>query len=557
MSLTRFQTRRADLRGHILLIVLLMFVSGLFVQNNWLWRWDNLLYDAQLAFWSRAVSKDIVIIAIDDESLNELGRWPWPRSMHARLIDKLSLESPKAIGLDIIFSEPDASNPLSDVLLARAMRASGNVVLPVYMSQISSNSYPIEALPIPEFTSNAAALGHVHVDISKDGIARRVYLREGIGEPHWLHFSLAMLSVTGHQEVIQHYVNPAKIENKYSSMQWSKDHAFLIPFAGPPGHFQQIGYSQVLSGQYPANFFRDKIVLVGTTAEGLGDAHSTPLSGTIGSMPGVEIIANVVDSVMNDLRIIEIATPWLIVITILLVALPLFIYPYLNPGSTLFVLFAVVAGTLAAVALLLWLFGIWVPVSVILLFQVVSYPLWSWYRLEIAMRHINAELNQLTTRQKMLSLQQERNIVEEVKFVAQFIPIKGWVLLDDVEQPVYEWGAVPVCNITRFKEHGWNTDGYRYWSKIRYNEQNCKLGLSVDVDAVIADEELRLLNALLNSSSSDKEYGSIDTDDVLQAKIQQVQIAGREYEDLRRIIDDSLSGMADGVLICSSRGQVM
>ena len=94
---------------HIVLVTLLASVAGVFVHYDVLWRWDNLLYDAQLSLWTRPVPDDIIIIAIDDESLNDLGRWPWPRSTHARLINKLNLEAPRAIGLDIIFSEPDAS----------------------------------------------------------------------------------------------------------------------------------------------------------------------------------------------------------------------------------------------------------------------------------------------------------------------------------------------------------------------------------------------------------------------------------------------------------------
>ena len=345
---------------HLLLVTLLASVAGVFVHYDLLWRWDNLLYDAQLSLWTRPVPEDVIIIAIDDESLNDLGRWPWPRSTHARLINKLNLEAPRAIGLDIIFSEPDASNPLSDVLLARAMRASGKVVLPVFMSQESNNSYPIEALPLPEFTNNAAALGHVHIDISDDGIARRVFLKEGIGEPHWMHYSLALLSITDDAVIPGRTLNLPAQEKQYSSMQWSREYPYLIPYAGPPGHFQQIGYSQVLSGNYPTNLFQHKIVLIGTTAEGLGDALPTPLSGNGGIMPGVEIVANVIDAIRNDLRISELSSTWLIVITMLLVALPVLVYRYLNPASTLLVLFSIVAGTIVAVALLLWLAGLWV-----------------------------------------------------------------------------------------------------------------------------------------------------------------------------------------------------
>ncbi|MGB5396873.1 MAG: CHASE2 domain-containing protein [Gammaproteobacteria bacterium] len=542
---------------HLVLVALLASAAGLFLHNDVLWRWDNLLYDAQLSFWTRPVAEDIIIIAIDDESLNDLGRWPWPRSTHASLINQLDLESPRAIGLDIIFNEPDASNPLSDVLLARAMRASGKVVLPVFMSQESTNSYPIEALPLPEFTNNAAALGHVHIDISDDGIARRVFLKEGIGEPHWMHYSLAVLSITKDTVMPERRLDFPAQENQYSSMQWSREYPYLIPYAGPPGHFQTIGYSQVLSGNYPKNLFHDKIVLVGTTAEGLGDALPTPLSGNGGIMPGVEIVANVIDAIRNDLRIQELDSNWLLLITVLLVALPVLVYPYLNPASTLLVLFSIVAGTVVVVALLLWLTGIWIPVSTILLFQFISYPLWSWRRLELAMHHINAELNQLTVRQKSLSMRRDRNIDDEISFIAQFIPIMGWVIQDENGNNLIEHGTPPAFNLNHLNPDGWSVDGYRYWARVHYQGKACRLGLSIGPDAMITDDEMRLLNSLVNTPLQAEENHNAYAEDILQSKIQQVQSVGSEYEELRRIIDDSLSGMADGVLICSSRGQVM
>ena len=205
MNLIYTRGNYSGVTKHLILVAILAIVSGLFVHSSLLWRWDNLLYDAQLSFWTRPVSDEIIIVAIDDESLRQLGRWPWSRSIHASLIDKLEFESPRAIGLDIIFSEPDADNLQSDAQLARAMKSSGKVVLPVFMSQKSSNSFPIEALPLPGLAGSAAALGHVHMDIGADGIARRVYLKEGIGEPYWKHFSLALLGITD---------DAAEIENK-------------------------------------------------------------------------------------------------------------------------------------------------------------------------------------------------------------------------------------------------------------------------------------------------------------------------------------------------------
>ena len=118
MKLIRANDSSRAVIEHLILVATLSLVAGLFVQYNLLWRWDNLIYDAQLSFWTRDVPDDIIIVTINDESLSELGRWPWPRSIHADLVNLLEQESPKAIGLDIIFSEPDAKDPESDALLA-------------------------------------------------------------------------------------------------------------------------------------------------------------------------------------------------------------------------------------------------------------------------------------------------------------------------------------------------------------------------------------------------------------------------------------------------------
>lgn len=536
---------------------LLALASGLVVHNNLLWRWDNLLYDAQLSFWTRPATSEVIIVAIDDESLNELGRWPWPRSTHARLIHKIDAESPKAIGLDIIFNEPDAHDPVSDIMLARAMRASKKVVLPVFMAKKSTNAYPIEALPLPEFTDNAAALGHVHVDIDADGIVRRVFLKEGIGKPHWMHYGLAVLNVSDQAIEPEYALTDEGDTETYSAMLWSKDYPFMIPYAGPPGQFQRIGYSQVLSGNYPKNLFHNRIVLIGTTAEGLGDSLPTPHSGTSSTMPGVEIIANVIDALINQIRINEVSLPWLVFITALLAAMPVLIYPYINPANTLFAMLSIVGLTVALVSWLLWAFGIWLPAAAILLFQVLSYPLWSWRRLVLAMRHINAELNQLTAAQSALSLHRERNIADEINFVSQFVPIRGWVLQDENGTIMMAEGSVPVCNLNHLEATRWSVDGYRYWAATSYHNKPARLGLSLGTEAIISNDELHILNSLISSPLTAEDIINRYAGDVLQTRIQQVQIAGRDYEELRQIIDDSLSAMADGVLICSSRGQIM
>ncbi len=558
MKLTRPAILHKRMPEHLALVGLVVLVAALVQWNDLLWRADNLLYDAQLSLWSRPAAENIVIIAIDDKSLEQLGRWPWPRERHARLLRQLQKEQPAAIGLDMLFSEPDRANPESDAALAAAIRHSGKVVLPVYMSQSSARAVPLEALPIPALTRYARALGHVNLDISPDGIARQIYLREGIDKPHWPHYAVALLQTAGKLPQTFEFAADSDTPTStgtYSPMRWSREYPYLIPYAGPPGHFTRIGYSQVLEGVYPRGFFRDKIVLVGTTAEGMGDAFPTPLSGHSHSMPGVEIVANVADALQNGLSIQPLQKPVAVALSLLLIALPLLVYPYVKPASTLATLFGFLLSTLLLVALMLWLFSLWLPAATILLFQILGYPLWSWRRLDLAMRHINQELDQLSSRQQQQGLVRRRNLAAEIRFLRQYIDIKSWVLIGPQQQPLAGEGTAPRCNLARLSDRHWSVDGHRRWAQIEYQGQCCQLGLSLAQPDSLDPHAQAQLDALLEPRHPNRSPQR--SGDLWQDKVAQLKIAGDQYQQLRILIDDSLNGMADGLLICDGRGNIM
>ncbi|MBU2571393.1 MAG: CHASE2 domain-containing protein [Gammaproteobacteria bacterium] len=92
---------------------------------------DRLVYDSMLRLWPRPATDGLVVIEIDERSLKELGRWPWSRRTHAKLFDTLTQLNAAAVGLDIIFAEPENADPVADRLLAEAIRHNGKVVLPV------------------------------------------------------------------------------------------------------------------------------------------------------------------------------------------------------------------------------------------------------------------------------------------------------------------------------------------------------------------------------------------------------------------------------------------
>lgn len=92
--------------------------------TGWTWRLDNLVYDQLLNLATAPASDDIVIVAIDEESLSALGRWPWPRRLHAEAIEALEEAGAKGVGLNIILAEPDFRDPEGDAMLAAKIASS-------------------------------------------------------------------------------------------------------------------------------------------------------------------------------------------------------------------------------------------------------------------------------------------------------------------------------------------------------------------------------------------------------------------------------------------------
>ena len=141
--------RRAWLSERTTLSILLVVFALVLTYTDWLWRWDQVFYDCSLRSWYRAPAQDIVIVAIDERSLRELGRWPWSRRVHAELVDKLTTAGAKVVALNIVFAEPAALDPAADVVLAAAIERSSRVILPVLNEHLESGGQLIETFAHP------------------------------------------------------------------------------------------------------------------------------------------------------------------------------------------------------------------------------------------------------------------------------------------------------------------------------------------------------------------------------------------------------------------------
>ena len=383
-----------------LLTLTLIIVSILLVYTQAAKRLDLLAYDTVINLTPAPMDSNTVIVAIDEKSLNSIGQWPWRRAIHAQLLDKIGQYNPALIALDILFSERSSAHPEDDETLAKAIKNNEPVILPMHLQPLTYGGTLVEILPIPSLVKAAKSLGHVHVDLDQDGLARGLYLNSGVGDAHWPSISLAM--ATEINPMIQYirtfetltYAPYMSVNNQYR----------LIPFVGSGGSFPTYSYIDVLLGNVPAEVFRDKTVLIGATAAGLGDIIPTPVSRARTPMSGVELHANAYSALMTHTAIKPVDSIWAYLLTFAFIMIPILVFPRLKP--TLVMPFTV----LLVGAVLLFSYGLitldktWFPPINSVLGILLSYPLWSWQR----MRHLNSFLHTELER-----LDQEPSIVSK------------------------------------------------------------------------------------------------------------------------------------------------
>lgn len=358
---------------------------------NGLGRVDLSLTDHIAALDTRAVSPQVLIVAIDEPSLAALGRWPWRRAVHAALIGQLSAHGARAIGLNLLLTDVDPVHPGDDARLAHAMRANGAVVLPLY-ARWPDGVRAEPALPVPVLREAAHGLGHIHLELDDDSVARSVFLREGTVAQRWDHWVLALLAAGGEP------VDPAQLPSlrRVATASddpgvWRRDHQVLIPFAGPPGQVERVSYIDVLEGRVSPDRLRGRYVLIGATAASVGNGYATPMASRDSLMPGVEVVAQLLDAQRQGVHR-RAAVPWenalFSALPVLLAALALTHWP---PRRAPWSLLALVL----LVGLSAWLLrrgaGVQVAPLAALLSLALAYPLWAWFRIDAVFRYLGQE----------------------------------------------------------------------------------------------------------------------------------------------------------------------
>jgi len=316
------------IKARLLTSVAAAALVSLLILGSLTWRADAWIYDRLAAGFTPPVDDRIVVVAIDEKSLAELGRWPWSRRLHATLVDRLTAAGVKGIALDILLSQPALFDPEGDALLAQSLNRSARVVLPVHVEPSQADGTAIELLPIPEFAGSAASLGHVDMKVDADGVPRHAFLRAGLGSAHWPSLALALsqagtesgtepepdLALPGLRDPPPAMASPGR---------WMRDYQVLVPYIDPDDAFHSVSYADVLSGKVPASALHGRWILVGITAAGMGNDATASTSDGGTQRSGLDYQANVLNMLLQDNARVPLGLAAQLLLSIALVVLPL------------------------------------------------------------------------------------------------------------------------------------------------------------------------------------------------------------------------------------------
>ncbi len=271
----------------------LAMVISIAVGFGFLESFENYAYDNLFAESNESV-EDVIIVAIDDVSIEEIGRFPWDRDVYGKLVDNLVEGSAAAIGFDIIFSEVQGEE---DEVFSEAISKTDNVTLAInaeLSGEVSMNNKALTAeyfyYPNEVLLESDPNLGFINTQMDSDNVVRSAltYIYDEEEEDYKNSFNYELYKTYATKVGMPDRL----IEKSYFSRPY-------IYYSGKAGTIETVSFNQVLNQEIPPAYFENKIVLVGMEASGGEDIYYTP----VGPMYGVEIHANFINNlILNNYK---------------------------------------------------------------------------------------------------------------------------------------------------------------------------------------------------------------------------------------------------------------
>ncbi len=311
-------------RPEVLLTLFFLPLAMLVTETGLLRRFDYLLLDPMLRLRAAQEQPDprLLVVDIDERSIRAMeqyvGAWPWPRSIHAELVELLQAQGARAILFDLLFSERDLYRPDSDAYFDEVLQASDRTYLPVLQldAERGQGRQRFVELPttlqlrmepggdpgedglflLPQVVRPEAwRSGTINFVADADGVGRRYDVRRQLGGGWWMHSLPARAAadlgagLPAADRILLHWQSPAL--QTYPTVSYAAVYAALAE--GNPFHDR--------------DFFRDRIVIIGASAAGLHDIKSTPIDAV---QPGMYLLATALDNLLNGEYLLQLPAYW-------------------------------------------------------------------------------------------------------------------------------------------------------------------------------------------------------------------------------------------------------
>ncbi len=370
-------------------LILLIGITTVAIASQWrsTEAFDNLVYDRLSALSRPQPDDNILLINIDEPSLAAIGKWPWDRSVHAQLIDKLAAFKPRSITLDILLSEN--GSPAGDEALALSMRRADMVYLPLNFSTPGSDGRAFDTeFPLEAFAAAARGVGHVNINFDDDGLVRHVNLCFDGGGSAWPHIAELVYRGEG-------TASPAFKRLQHCNAR------LLLPYS-PRNSHSEISYAEAITGQIPAELVRARDIIIGATAAGMGDNYAGPF-GDGGVVSGTEIMANMIGALRRNDFIQPAGSKPTLLFSLLPMLLLMAGFLRWQPRTALAVSIGCIV-TILGVSVVALTANIWLAPGAALLGVALVYPLWGWRRLQAVSNFMQQELRDLETQGEVVPL---------------------------------------------------------------------------------------------------------------------------------------------------------
>jgi adenylate cyclase len=275
-------------------IPVFLVIALYYTQNSFLEAFEAKTYDLRFSDLRGGIppSPGIAIVAIDDKSIKELGRFPWTRTQYIRLIEKLSAAGAKALLIDAFFPERETANV--DHAFAAAVKKAGNVDLAVVFELDEELRVKSSTHTLPEIERVAAGIGHINLVPEDDGVNRRNQLLiEADGKMVPSLGLLGAMAALGEKELV-----PGSFDISLGArhIPVEENYSMWINYTGKPGIYPRFSFTDIVNGRVAPELLKGKVLFMGATALGIYDMRVTPFDK---NSPGVELHATVADNIIS------------------------------------------------------------------------------------------------------------------------------------------------------------------------------------------------------------------------------------------------------------------